>query len=231
MTTQTQFETAACPPTPVRRLEPDEDTKTLLVPTDFSRGSRHAAQTAVTLARAIGARIEFLHVRNVAEFVGSLPMGGMPDFHAMDPLRPEDTEAMWQRFLFATDGLDQVDYERRTSIGHPVSAILARADELDAEMIVMGASRCPRLLRWDVSGHHQACGRARVVLGRGGRSGSYPDDFPPNAGRARDTRRRTGRPLPGPGRAPRVGSHPKLLLSRVFDARASLSPRPADALR
>lgn len=123
-------------------------TKTLLVPTDFSVSSRHAAQTAVTLAQSIDARIEFFHVRNVAEYsLGGAALLGSPEISFVDVLTPEDIEGMWQRFLFHLEGLENVTWEKKTTIGQPASCILNRAYELDADMIVMGRTTRSGILR------------------------------------------------------------------------------------
>ena len=117
------------------------DAPKYLVPTDFSPGSRQAANTAVSMARALGAEIEFLHVRNVAEFAyGGGMLTGVPDPFYVEPLSPEDVDGMWSRFLARVEGLDDVSWTRRTVIGQPASTIVEAAESLDCDMIVMGAT-------------------------------------------------------------------------------------------
>lgn len=126
-----------------------QKTKTLLVPTDFSVSSRQAAQTAVSLAQSITARIEFLHVRTVAEYTfGSGILPASPEIPQVNPLTQEDIDAMWKNFLFRIEGLDEVEWEQRTTVGQPAATILNRAYEIDSDMIVMGRTTRSGILRF-----------------------------------------------------------------------------------
>ncbi len=112
--------------------------RTLLAPTDLSAPSRHAAQRAALLAAALAARLELLYVLE----------GG-----ALDRLRRllgQDAEPVAERLQAAArEALARLaaDLSRRASIspgthlasGPVLAEILAAADALAADLIVLGA--------------------------------------------------------------------------------------------
>jgi len=94
---------------------------TILVPTDLSAPSLQAFELACSLARERGARLEVLHVVEMAE-----------TSEAIDSLRDR-----LYRMLRPDSG---VRMECRLGIGDPAEVILHVAGEVHADLIVMGAS-------------------------------------------------------------------------------------------
>jgi nucleotide-binding universal stress UspA family protein len=129
--------------------------KCILVPIDFSDVTPPVIDLAQQLARALGAEIHLLHVKELtaAATPGTLgyglagmpelaPMSGVPvpGFEPMPGTIPENEGqpsklAKWQKEI-AQDGI-------KVSLHEPTGAvaeeILNQADELNADMIVMGA--------------------------------------------------------------------------------------------
>jgi nucleotide-binding universal stress UspA family protein len=128
--------------------------KRILVPIDFSDGTESVIDLARQLAKALGAEIHLVHVRELtaAATPGTLgyglagmpelaPMAGVPvpGFEALPETIPQDEHqksklAHWQNEI-AQDGIN-------VSLSEPAGAvaeeILNQADELDVDLIVMG---------------------------------------------------------------------------------------------
>jgi nucleotide-binding universal stress UspA family protein len=116
---------------------------TILHPTDFSDHSLCAFRVACALARDYNALLIVLHV-------DYLPAALYGDVIA--PPRPEGYEARLREQLYgmrATEPGTRVEY--RLNEGHPVSEILGVADEVGADLIVMGT--------------HGRTGLGRLLLG------------------------------------------------------------------
>jgi nucleotide-binding universal stress UspA family protein len=109
--------------------------RTILHPTDFSERSQHALGLGCALARDYGARLIILHVANVPT-LGYGADGGVP---AMLPPAPQELRAAAQGQL---DRLQlppaNVRAERRLEQGDAVAEILRVAQEVHADLIVMG---------------------------------------------------------------------------------------------
>ena len=128
--------------------------KCILVPIDFSDVTAPVIDLARQLAKALGADIHLLHVKELtaAATPGTLGYGlaGMPELapmsgvpvpgsESMPETIPEDEDqtsklAKWQEEI-AQDGI-KVSLHRPT--GTVAEEILNQADELNADMIVMG---------------------------------------------------------------------------------------------
>ena len=126
--------------------------KCILVPIDFSDVTHPVLDLARQLAKALGAEIHVLHVKELtaAAMPGTLgyglagmpelaPMSGVPGFEPMPETIPEDEGqtsklAKWQQEI-AQDGI-KVSLHEPT--GTVAEEILNQADELNADMIVMG---------------------------------------------------------------------------------------------
>ncbi len=112
------------------------EAKTFLVATDFSRGARQAAEQAFMLAENFHGRILFLHVFDrpsymvtyVHELGVSLPIS---------PPTPEQMEPEWEAFLSGLP-LERVEWERSSIEGRPATAIVRHAEQVKADLIVMG---------------------------------------------------------------------------------------------
>ena len=116
------------------RLTPEA--KTFLVATDFSTGAKQAAEQAIMLAENFRGRVVFLHVFNqpsyrvsyVHELGVSLPI---------PPPTPEQMEPEWEDFLSGLH-LEKVDWEKSSIEGQAATAIIHQAEQIKADVIVMG---------------------------------------------------------------------------------------------
>jgi nucleotide-binding universal stress UspA family protein len=101
---------------------------TILHPTDFSDRSEHAFRVACALARDYDARLVVLHVDN-------LPLALYGDALAMP--RPDDYQDRLREQLndLRAPG---VEVEHRLNEGNPVTEILGAAEEVNADLVVMG---------------------------------------------------------------------------------------------
>ena len=109
--------------------------KTFLVPTDFSSCAKNAAEEAINLARCFSGRVVFFHVLyrfyTVAyahELGVSLPIS---------PPAPEEIEPDWKTFLDNLP-LENIDWEKSAEEGEAATAIVQRAERVQADAIVMG---------------------------------------------------------------------------------------------
>jgi nucleotide-binding universal stress UspA family protein len=107
----------------------------ILVPTDFSEGSVRAFETALEMARDSGAIMTLLHVQHV-------PTSVFPD--VILPMAPEmmrDAEHSTELVLDEWCGRAHaagVPCDRRTVIGATHVEICDTAEEIDADLIVIG---------------------------------------------------------------------------------------------
>jgi universal stress protein E len=123
-------------PVMVAKSRLSSEAKTFLVATDFSTGARQAAKQALMLAESFHARVVFLHVFDqrsyrvsyVHEFGVSLPVS---------PPTPEQMEPEWEDFLSGLQ-LEKVDWEKSSTEGQAATAIVHHAEQLKADVIVMG---------------------------------------------------------------------------------------------
>jgi nucleotide-binding universal stress UspA family protein len=119
------------PPFPHSWEEPDMlSLRTILHPTDFSKPSDYAFRLACSLARDHGAGLTLLHVMRPPRVYGG-EMGALilPEDHP-DSLR----DSLEQ--LRPTDPLLRVDH--RLEEGDPAGLIVAVAEEIGCDLIVMG---------------------------------------------------------------------------------------------
>ena len=111
------------------------DTKRILVPVDFSDGSERAVTKATELARALGAKIDLIHVYQ-------LPVFALPDSSVtVSPTYVADLTDRAQRALNKhRDKLKEAGIQADTRLieGVPAQAVVDYATEIGADMIVMG---------------------------------------------------------------------------------------------
>jgi len=132
----------------------------ILVPVDGSDGSNHAARFAAFLARESGAKITLLHVHeaSTAEMVG-LASQSQEQIHA------REAGVAAGSFAGAREAIAEFDVETNeaTRLGHPATEIVAAAQELRPQLVVMGSrglSLMKELLIGSVSDHvlrHAPC--------------------------------------------------------------------------
>ena len=123
-------------PIMVAKSRLSDEAKTFLVPTDFSTGAREAAEQALMLAENFRGRVVFLHVFDqpsyrvsyVHQLGVSLPTS---------PPTPEQMEPEWEDFLSGLH-LEKVDWEKSSTEGKAATAIIHQAEQIKADVIVMG---------------------------------------------------------------------------------------------
>jgi nucleotide-binding universal stress UspA family protein len=111
----------------------------ILCPVDFSRVAHHAFEQAVALAGEFNAELTVLHASAVAPVTSLAPMGAPL---ALEPARltREEREAVTRQVHEFTDDLEPGGPPIVISVKEQdaVAAILATADALPADLIVMG---------------------------------------------------------------------------------------------
>ena len=106
--------------------------RTILHPTDFSDCSRYAFRLAGMLAREQGARLIVLHVKPT---LGPMVAYG----EALTELEPEGSQEKLLEVLHRLRLSDpKVQVEHRLVEGQGAEQILRQADEIGADLIVMG---------------------------------------------------------------------------------------------
>jgi nucleotide-binding universal stress UspA family protein len=122
----------------------------ILCPIDFSDFSRRALDHAVAIARWYNSAVTLLHARTIAPVAAYAPGSGMPPYVALTPADREAILASLRRFAASEAATDvAMDYE--IVEGHAAGEILARADTLPADLLVLGT--------------HGRSGFERLVLG------------------------------------------------------------------
>jgi nucleotide-binding universal stress UspA family protein len=106
--------------------------RTILHPTDFTARSDCAFQLACALARAQGAQVVVLHV------AAPLPPVVTPGGVITDPAYGDYEQGVCQRLCELRAPDPQVGVEHRLAEGEPATEILKVAQEVNADLIVMG---------------------------------------------------------------------------------------------
>lgn len=130
--------------------------RTILYATDLSANAAHAFRHAVTLARRFDAGICILHVlpevepavlNYVATVMGEDRLADMELEHKSDV--QQDIKGRIEKFAREELGDHPEDVKRIRDIrihhGNPVARILSEADEVDADLIVLGSHGKGRL--------------------------------------------------------------------------------------
>jgi len=124
--------------------------KNILVPTDLSSNAVHAFRHAIMMARRNKARLHLLHVipevdASMRSYISAMMVKG--SLNRFESEHEEQARLAIQKELreFAEQELADhpEDLQRIASIavihGHPVAEILKTADQLDADVIVVGS--------------------------------------------------------------------------------------------
>lgn len=124
--------------------------KNILVPTDLSSNAVHAFKHAIMMARRNKARLHLLHVipevdASMRSYISAMMVKG--SLNRFESEHEEQARLAIQKELreFAEQELADhpEDLQRIASIavihGHPVAEILKTADQLDADVIVLGS--------------------------------------------------------------------------------------------
>ena len=116
------------------------DYRTFLVPYDFSPHSKVALDTALDLARRLGARLHLLHVVHARAFAD-----GYGTFGIADATAPFDITKVRQRAMAAlgevVDGIPSAIGKPEAHVVegvHIAEAIAAAAERIGADLIIMG---------------------------------------------------------------------------------------------
>jgi len=127
--------------------------KTFLVPTDFSSCAGKAAEEALMLAKSFSGRVVFFHVLDLNPSYTISYAHELGVSVQIPPPLPEETEPEWEAFLSGLP-LEKVDWEKCTGEGQAASAIVRQAENIHADMIVIGThgrSGLPHMLLGSVT--------------------------------------------------------------------------------
>src|SRR5687767_12622470 len=108
----------------------------ILVPVDFSEGSRHALAYALVMAEKLGASIEVLHAWDLPGYVRPdlTVWAGDVSGTLAEHARREAHDTMG-RFLDESDATTRVDVTSRVVSGAPYTTILAAIDEGEFDLV------------------------------------------------------------------------------------------------
>lgn len=112
--------------------------KTILVPTDFSKGANNALMYALEIAQRTGTSVTVLYVVYPSEGVDN----NMYDAFFIDDYVQKRLEGMgkWIGKFTRSPHLKGVEIKTECRVGFPVSTISQAADDLNASLIVMGTT-------------------------------------------------------------------------------------------
>lgn len=105
----------------------------LVVGTDFSDNAVHALRRAVALATALGGRVELVHVVREQK-----PLFGSAGCHEAARLLQDTEVKESRRALQEQVGNLPIPVHTQVRVGDPCPTLLEFADEVDAELIVVG---------------------------------------------------------------------------------------------
>lgn len=111
----------------------------ILCPVDFSDFSRHALEYAVAMAKYYDARVTALHVYANMPVVNTVPAVGFDSAPiVLPPVDPAAVKAITEEFAAGVDAEGRLDVSVQEA-PDTVAEILAQADVLDANLIVIGS--------------------------------------------------------------------------------------------
>lgn len=111
--------------------------KTMLVPVDFSEGTSKLLETAAKQAKAFGAKVILLHVASPEpEFIGYEPGPQSVRDSVARQLVQEHKDLHELKERLASQGLEVTALVVQ---GYPVKHILAEAEKVHADLVIMGS--------------------------------------------------------------------------------------------
>jgi universal stress protein A len=110
----------------------------ILVPVDFSKCAHEAITRALSLGAQLGATVEAFHVAEVPEFKSEPRVVGGTGTTSLREYALQATKAEVDTFLASLPAADREKVSVKLEAGKPRDAILARAKETNADLIVMG---------------------------------------------------------------------------------------------
>lgn len=114
--------------------------KTLLVALDFSDAAQNVSHVAVSLARQLGAKLNFIHV--VEPIMTTVPIGAAMDVIEVAPaIQPlENLESQTQQLTSRVASIAQgVEFTVQVISGMAVDEILEQAKTVGADFIILGS--------------------------------------------------------------------------------------------
>lgn len=109
----------------------------ILVPTDFSDNSRAALEQAVSLAQALGASIDLLHVWEPPRYIAPDLMLAVPGWSAVSLEQYSRTEAAKALEQYLQTLPPQVALKSHLEVGDAAASIVRFAKEQGSDLIVM----------------------------------------------------------------------------------------------
>jgi nucleotide-binding universal stress UspA family protein len=125
-------------PVLVTRKPLNQIAKRFLVPTDFSLAARRVAAVGITLADSFGGRIFFFHAFDPTPWYRYPCDEETLGLITLPELTVDDVEGEWASFLRSLP-TTSVPWQARTAEGRPVDMIVKYADEIAADLILMGS--------------------------------------------------------------------------------------------
>jgi nucleotide-binding universal stress UspA family protein len=112
----------------------------ILVPTDFSENSQAAFERAYALARQLKVKLYVLHIQDGSVLRTAIKEELLCADSTDEQLQASVQELIAQRFSEMTAGLDrsELDTECQSRRGYPKPAIVNYAEEINADMVVIG---------------------------------------------------------------------------------------------
>jgi nucleotide-binding universal stress UspA family protein len=118
----------------------------ILCPVDFSEHSRRALDHAQAVAAWYDAAVTVLHVAPLMPVAAYAPMSGLPPYVG---LAPEARQALMRSMReFAAGGQASVPVECEIGDGHPPAVIVATAEAISADLLVLGTHGRSGFDRW-----------------------------------------------------------------------------------
>jgi nucleotide-binding universal stress UspA family protein len=114
--------------------------KTILVATDFSEHAQRALERASDLASQVGAKLYLLHVQTEGALRTALKEGLLGPTSTDEEITEAVAQLIEERLSQTLCGIDrsQIEVEHRCRRGDPPIVIPAYAEEIGADLVVLG---------------------------------------------------------------------------------------------